>query len=47
MAAHIALEESGEKYQPQKVDLANGEQRTENYLKGTSKNSSFSRTVRI
>src|SRR5258708_26789143 len=33
MAAHIVLEESGEKYQPQKVDLANGEQRTENYLK--------------
>ena len=33
MAAHIALEESGEKYQPQKVDLANGEQRTEAYLK--------------
>jgi len=33
MAAHIVLEESGEKYQPQKVDLANGEQRTEAYLK--------------
>ena len=33
MAAHIVLEESGEKYQPQKVDLANGEQRTEGYLK--------------
>src|SRR3977135_4342776 len=33
MAAHIVLEESGEKYQPQKVDLANGEQRTETYLK--------------
>ena len=33
MAAHIVLEESGEKYQPQKVDLANGEQRTESYLK--------------
>ena len=33
MAAHIALEESGEKYQPQKVDLVNGEQRTESYLK--------------
>ena len=33
MAAHIVLEESGEKYQPQKVDLADGEQRTEAYLK--------------
>src|SRR5918995_4853229 len=33
MAAHIVLEESGEKYQPQKVDLAGGEQRTESYLK--------------
>src|SRR2546423_13339926 len=33
MAAHIVLEESGEKYQPQLVDLAKGEQRTENYLK--------------
>src|SRR4029077_7811396 len=33
MAAHIVMEESGEKYQPQKVDLANGEQRTEAYLK--------------
>src|SRR5260370_17896969 len=33
MAAHIVLEESGEKYQPQKVDLAGGEQRTETYLK--------------
>src|SRR5260370_36702117 len=33
MAAHILLEESGEKYQPQKVDLAGGEQRTEAYLK--------------
>ena len=33
MAAHIVLEESGEKYQPQRVDLANGEQRTETYLK--------------
>ena len=33
MAAHIVLEESGEKYQPQKVDLANGEQRTDAYLK--------------
>jgi glutathione S-transferase len=33
MAAHIVLEESGEKYQAQKVDLAGGEQRTEAYLK--------------
>src|SRR4030095_4105352 len=32
-AAHIVLEESGEKYQPQQVDLAKGEQRTEAYLK--------------
>ena len=29
MAAHIVLEESGEKYEPKKVDLAGGEQRTE------------------
>jgi glutathione S-transferase len=33
MAAHIVLEESGEKYEPKKVDLAGGEQRTETYLK--------------
>jgi len=33
MAAHIALEESGEKYDANKVDLAKGEQRTEAYLK--------------
>jgi len=33
MASHIALEESGEKYEPRKVDLAGGEQRTESYLK--------------
>lgn len=33
MAAHIVLEESGEKYEPRIVDLANGEQRTEAYLK--------------
>jgi glutathione S-transferase len=33
MAAHIVLEESGEKYQPQRVDLAKGEQRTEAYMK--------------
>lgn len=33
MAPHIVLEESGEKYTPYPVDLANGEQRTEAYLK--------------
>ena len=33
MAAHIVLEESGEKYEPKQVDLATGEQRTEAYLK--------------
>jgi glutathione S-transferase len=33
MASHIVLEESGEKYEPRKVDLAAGEQRTEAYLK--------------
>jgi glutathione S-transferase len=33
MAAHIVLEESGEKYEARKVDLAGGEQRTEAYLK--------------
>jgi glutathione S-transferase len=33
MAAHIVLEESGEKYEPKKVNLAGGEQRTESYLK--------------
>ena len=33
MAAHIALEESGEKYEPKKMDLAAGEQRTEAYMK--------------
>jgi glutathione S-transferase len=33
MAAHIVLEESGEKYEPRKVDLAGGEQRTAAYLK--------------
>jgi glutathione S-transferase len=33
MAAHIVLEESGEAYTPRQVDLANGEQRTEAYLK--------------
>jgi glutathione S-transferase len=33
MAAHIVLEESGEKYEPKKVNLAGGEQRSESYLK--------------
>lgn len=33
MAAHIVLEESGEKYEAKKVDLVGGEQRTEQYLK--------------
>jgi glutathione S-transferase len=33
MAAHIVLEESGETYEPIRVDLAKGEQRTEAYLK--------------
>ena len=33
MAAHIVLEESGEKYTPQRVDLAKGEQKTTDYLK--------------
>ena len=33
MAAHIVLEESGETYEPKKVDLAGGEQRSEAYLK--------------
>ena len=33
MAAHIVLEESGEKYEPKQVDLAKGEQRTDTYLK--------------
>ena len=32
-AAHIVLEESGEKFELRKVDLAGGEQRTEAYLK--------------
>jgi glutathione S-transferase len=32
MAAHIVLEESGEKYEARQVDLAGGEQRTEAYL---------------
>jgi glutathione S-transferase len=33
MAAHIVLEESGEKYEPRQVDLAGGEQRSQGYLK--------------
>jgi glutathione S-transferase len=33
MAAHIVLEESGEKYQSQHVHFPNGEQRSEAYLK--------------
>jgi len=33
MASHIVLEESGEKYQPRRMDLSKGEQRTEQYLK--------------
>ena len=33
IAPHIVLEESGEKYEAQAVDLAGGEQRSERYLK--------------
>ena len=33
LASHIVLEESGEKYEAKKVDLAGGEQRSEGYLK--------------
>lgn len=33
IAAHIVLEEIGAPYTPRKVDLANGEQRTDAYLK--------------
>ena len=33
MASHIVLEESGEKYNPKRMDLAKGEQRTPEYLK--------------
>jgi glutathione S-transferase len=33
MAAHIVLEEAGEKYEARRMDLAKGEQRTEAYLK--------------
>ena len=33
MAAHIVLEESGEKYEPRRVDFSKAEQRSEAYLK--------------
>lgn len=33
MAAHIVLEESGEKYEPRKMDLSKGEQKTPEYMK--------------
>jgi glutathione S-transferase len=33
MAAHIVLEESGERYEPIRLDLAKGEQRSDAYLK--------------
>jgi glutathione S-transferase len=33
MAAHIVLEEAGEKYEARRMDLAKGEQRAEAYLK--------------
>lgn len=33
MAAHIILEESGEKYEPRKMDLTKGEQKTPEYMK--------------
>ena len=33
MASHIVLEESGEKYEAKRMDLARGEQRTEEYKK--------------
>ena len=33
MAAHIVLEESGEKYEPKRMDLAKGEQKTAEYMK--------------
>ncbi len=33
MAAHIVLEDSGEKYEPLKLDLSKGEQRTPEHLK--------------
>jgi glutathione S-transferase len=33
MAAHIVLEESGEKYEPKRMDLTKGEQKTAEYMK--------------
>src|SRR5581483_7018368 len=33
IAAHIVLEESGEKYEPKRMDLAKGEQRSADYMK--------------
>jgi glutathione S-transferase len=33
MASHIVLEESGEKYEPRRMDLAKGEQKTPEYMK--------------
>jgi glutathione S-transferase len=33
MAAHIVLEESGEKYQPKRMDLSRGEQKSPDYMK--------------
>ena len=33
LAAHIVLEEGGEKYEAKKMDLSKGEQRTPEYLK--------------
>jgi glutathione S-transferase len=33
MAAHIVLEESGETYEPRKMDLTKGEQKTPDYMK--------------
>ena len=33
MAAHIVLEESGEKYEPKRMDLSKGEQKTAEYMK--------------
>src|SRR4029453_10602213 len=33
MAAHIALEESGDKYEAKRMDLTKGEQKTPEYMK--------------
>src|SRR5215475_10596438 len=33
MASHIVLEESGEKYEPKRMDLSKGEQKTPEYMK--------------